>query len=181
MNGLLPCGAGVVRIPWIGANQEVGLMAQQGWTATGVIESPLESVSGVLLIVREGAVGSRNAPLLRALPGAGRLLGNATLRGGPTSFTVHYGSHPGGTVEVDPIRGLFRFTGGYKFSAEYQFAPHPKGTLLTYTARNVAPAEHRDRVGVRFQFWLGGRLKIGLRSGLRRMGKALGCRAYPGS
>jgi hypothetical protein len=156
-------------------------MTHQGWTATGVIEAPLEQVSEAFFTVAEGPIGAGSAPLLRVVPGVGRLFGNATLRGGPTTFTVHYGSQPGGTVDVDPVQRVFRFTGGYKFSAEYQFSPHSKGTLLTYTARNVAPAEHRDRVVVRLQFWLGGKLKIGLRGGLRRMGKALGCSAYPGS
>jgi hypothetical protein len=156
-------------------------MTQQGWTATGVIEAPLERVSDVLLVVTEGQIGRRNAPLLRAVPVGGHLLGGATLRGGPRSFTLHYGSHAGGKVEVDPARGFFRFEGGYKFGAEYRFTSHPKGTLLTYKAINVAPPDHRNRAAVRFQFWLGGKLKIGLRSGLRRMGKALGCRAYPGS
>jgi hypothetical protein len=164
-----------------GAKQEGEIMTQQGWTATGVIEAPLERVSDVLLTATEGPIGTGNAPLLRAVPGAGRLLGNATLRGGPRSFTLHYGLHPGGKVEVDPAHGYFRFEGGYKFSAEYRFTPHPKGTFLTYRAINVAPADHQNRAAVRFQFWLGGKLKIGLRSGLRRMGKALGCRAYPSS
>ena len=156
-------------------------MTEQGWTATGVIEAPPRRVADVLLTVEEGPIGPHNAPLLYAVPGAGRLLGRATLRGGPTKFSVHYGTHPGGTVVVDPVDGYFFFRGGYKFSAEYRFTPHPKGTLLTYTAGNVAPAEHKNRVSVRFQFWLGGRLKVGLRGGLRQMGKALGCRAYPGS
>jgi hypothetical protein len=156
-------------------------MTQQGWTATGVIEAPLERVSEAFLVATEGPISCRNAPLLLALPGAGRLLGRATLRGGPTIFTIHYGQEPGGSVEVDPGRGFFCFEGGYKFRAEYRFASHPKGTLLTYDAFNVAPADHQNRVTVRLQFWLGGKLKIGLRGGLRRMGKALGCPAYPGS
>lgn len=155
-------------------------MTRHGWTATGVIEASPERVADVLLVVVEGPIGVRNAPLLRALPGAGRLMGPATLRGGPTEFALHYGAHRGGTVEVDPLRGYFAFQGGYKFRAEYHFETHPKGTLLTYKAINVAPASHRDRVVVRFQFWLGGLLKVGLRGGLRRMGEALGCRAYPG-
>jgi hypothetical protein len=156
-------------------------MSQQGWTATGVIEAPLERVSAAFLTVTEGRVDRGNAPLLNVVPGAGRLLGGATLRGGPTEFTVHYGRHEGGTVEVDAARGYFAFQGGYKFRAEYRFTPHPKGTLLTYRAINVAPVEHRERAAVRFQFWLGGVLKVGLRGGLHRMGKALGCRAYAGS
>lgn len=80
---------------------------------------------------------------------------------------------------MDPLAGYFFFQGGYKFRAEYRFTPHPNGTLLTYTASNVAPETHKNRASVRFQFWLGGKLKIGLRSGLRRMAKALDCRAYP--
>jgi hypothetical protein len=155
-------------------------VSELAWSATGVIEAPFERVSSVLLAVAEGPVGNGNAPLLRAVPGAGRLLGNTILRGGPTKFTIHYGQDPGGTVEVDPERGWFAFQGGFKFRAEYTFDRHPKGTLLTYRAVNVAPAEYRERVAVRFQFWLGGVLKIGLRGGLRRMGTALGCRAYPG-
>lgn len=156
-------------------------MSEQGWTATGVIEASPERVADVLLTVTEGPIGGRNAPLLRAVPGAGRLLGHATLRGGPTTFAIHYGGpHQGGTVEVDPSKGYFAFQGGYKFRAEYHFTAHPKGTLLTYKAINVAPREHQGRAGVRFQFWLGGKLKVGLRGSLRRMGKALGCRAYPG-
>jgi hypothetical protein len=156
-------------------------MTGQGWSATGVIEAPPGRVAEVLLRVTEGAIGVHNAPLLYAVPGAGRLLGRATLRGGPTTFTIHYGRHPGGTVVVDPDGGRFYFRGGYKFSAEYRFTSHPKGTLLTYTAANVAPEEHQNRAAVRFQFWLGGKLKVGLRGGLRRIGKALDCRAYPGS
>ena len=156
-------------------------MGQHGWSATGVIEAPFERVSEVLLVVAEGPVGRGNAPLLRAFPGVGRFLGNATLRGGPTKFTIHYGREPGGTVEVDAGRGWFAFQGGFKFRAEYTFVPHPRGTKLTYRAVNVAPVEHRERRAVRFQFWLGGVLKVGLRGGLRRMGKALGCRAYLGS
>lgn len=156
-------------------------MNQQGWTATGVIEAPPERVSEVLLTVREGPVGKGNAPLLSVIPGGGRLLGGATLRGGPTEFALHYGPHPGGTVEVDPAGGYFAFQGGYKFRAEYRFAPHPKGTLLTYRALNVAPPEHQERAAVRLQFWLGGKLKIGLRGALRRIGSMLGCRTYPGS
>jgi hypothetical protein len=156
-------------------------MTDQGWTATGVIEAPPERVAEVLLTAREGPISPTNAPLLGMVPGAGRLLGRATLHGGPRQFALHYGPHPGGTVEVDPVAGHFIFQGGYKFRAEYHFTPHPKGTLLTYRAVNVAPAAHRNRAAVRFQFWLGGRLKVGLRSGLRRMGTALNCRTYAGS
>jgi hypothetical protein len=156
-------------------------MSQQGWTATGVIEAPLEEVTATFLKVTEGRVSKDNAPLLHVVPGAGKLLGNATLRGGPTQFTVHYGPYPGATVEVDREHGYFAFQGGYKFRAEYRFTTHPKGTLLTYRAINVAPASHQNRAPVRFQFWLGGVLKIGLRGGLRRMGKALSCRAYAAS
>ena len=154
-------------------------MIQQGWTGTGVIEAPPERVADVFLVAKEGPIGLRNAPLLRILPVAGRLLGHATLRGGPTKFTIHYGHAPGGIVEVDPDDGRFVFQGGYKFRAEYHFSSHPRGTLLTYGAVNAAPEEHQNRVAVRFQFWLAGKLKIGLRGGLRRIGKALGCRAYP--
>lgn len=164
-----------------GDDREGEIVTHQGWTATGVIEAPLKRVSDVLLTATEGPIGGGNAPLLGAVPGAGRLLGNATLRGGPRNFSLHYGAHAGGKVEVDPARGFFRFEGGYKFAAEYRFTPHPKGTLLTYKAINVAPADHQNRAAVRLQFWLGGKLKIGLRSGLRRMGKALDCRAYPGT
>jgi len=82
---------------------------------------------------------------------------------------------------VDRPRGYFSFHGGYKFAAEYHFTPHPKGTLLTYKAFNVAPEAHRTRPAVRLQFWLGAKLNLGLRSGLRHMGKTLDCRAYPGS
>ena len=156
-------------------------MKHQGWTATGVIEAPPERVRAVFLTVRPGPVGNGNAPLLRTLPGAGRFMGTANLRGGPREFTVHYGTHPGGTVEVNPDEGRFAFQGGYKFRAEYHFTPHRKGTLLTYTATNVAPPEHRNRRAVRLQFWLGGRLKAGLRGSLKRIGKELGCRTYPGA
>lgn len=156
-------------------------MTQQGWTATGVIEAPPERVRDTFLTVHEGPIGVRNAPLLRVLPGAGRLLRAATLHGGPRDFTVHYGTHPGGTIEVDPDAGYFAFQGGYKFRAEYRFAPHKRGTLLTYTAINVAPADHQDRAAVRLQFWLGGKLKVGLRGCLNNIGKRLDCRAYPGS
>lgn len=154
-------------------------MTYPGWTATGVIEAPLDRVRDVFLVVRPGPVGGGNAPLLRVLPGAGRFMGSANLRGGPREFTVHYGTHPGGTVEVDLDSGRFAFQGGYKFRAEYRFTEHRKGTLLTYTAVNVAPAEHRDRGAVRLQFWLGAKLKIGLRGALARVGRELGCRAYP--
>lgn len=146
-----------------------------------MIEAPLDRVTDVFLVATEGPINQHNAPLLRALPGSGRLLACATLRGGPREFTIYYGEHPGGTVEVDPVGGRFVFEGGYKFRAEYHFTAHPKGTLLTYKVKNVAPAGHQRRVAVRFQFWLGGRLKIGLRGGLCRMGEALECRAYPGS
>jgi hypothetical protein len=155
-------------------------MGQQGWVATGVIEASPQRVADVLLVAEEGSVGDRNAPLLRVLPGAGRFMNRASLRGGPVEFGLYYGAHRGGTVVVDPERGLFVFEGGYKFRAEYRFSAHPRGTLLTYKAVNVAPGEHRERVGVRLQFWLGGKLRIGLRGGLRRMGRMLGCRAYPG-
>lgn len=154
-------------------------MNNQGWTATGVIEAPPERVCDEFLTVREGPVGDDNARLLRALPGAGRLLRAANLRGGPRQFTVHYGTHPGGMVEVDPSEGRFAFQGGYKFRAEYHFTPHPKGTLLTYKATNVAPQAHRNRGTVRLQFWLGGKLKLGLRGSLKRIGRELGCRTYP--
>lgn len=154
--------------------------AEQGWTATGVVEAPMARVVEVLLVAEEGPIGASNAPLLQAVPGAGRFLGRATLRGGPTEFVVLYGAHPGGTVEVDRTAGYFAFQGGYKFRAEYRFTPHEKGTLLTYRAINVAPLDHRKRAAVRFQFWLAGKLKIGLRGGLRRIGTALDCHTYPG-
>jgi hypothetical protein len=156
-------------------------LAEQGWTATGVVEAPLERVVEVLLVAEEGPIGKRNVPLLQAVPGAGRLLGRATLRGGPHEFVVLYGANPGGTVEVDRTEGYFAFQGGYKFRAEYRFTAHEKGTLLTYRAINVAPLEHRQRTAIRFQFWLAGKLKVGLRGGLRRIGTALACRTYPGS
>lgn len=151
----------------------------QSWTATGVIEAPPDRVRDVFLVVRPGPVGNGNASLLRVLPGAGRFMGAANLHGGPHEFTVHYGTHPGGTVEVDPDDGRFAFQGGYKFRAEYHFTPHPKGTLLTYTAINVAPPEHQNRTTVRLQFRLGAALKAGLRGSLKRIGRELGCRSYP--
>ncbi|MPZ80866.1 MAG: hypothetical protein GEV28_10890 [Actinophytocola sp.] len=119
------------------------------------------------------------APLLAAVPGAGRLLPGATLRGGPERFTLHYGgrSAAGGTVEVG--RRTFAMQGGFKFRAEYEFAAHPRGTLLTYRVCNVAPSPHRDRALVRFQFWLSGKLRVGLRGALRRIGSVVGCRGYP--
>jgi hypothetical protein len=156
-------------------------LAEQGWTATGVVEAPLQRGIEVLLVVEEGPISKCNAPLLQAVPGAGRLLGRATLRGGPNEFAVLYGAHPGGTVEVDRAEGYFAFQGGYKFRAEYRFTPHEKGTLLTYRAINVAPLDHQKRAAVRFQFWLAGKLKVGLRGGLRRIGTTLACRTYPGS
>jgi hypothetical protein len=155
-------------------------LPELGWTATGVIEAPLERVVEQLLVAEEGPIGKHNAPLLAAVPGAGRFLGRATLRGGPNEFAVLYGTHPGGTVEIDRTHGYFAFQGGYKFRAEYRFTPHEKGTLLTYRALNVAPREHRERVAVRFQFWVAGKLQVGLRGGLRRIGAALDCRTYPG-
>lgn len=156
-------------------------MNRLGWTATGVIEAPPERVCDVFLAVREGAVGEGNAPLLRVLPGAGRPLNAATLSGGPMAYTVLYGTHPGGTVEVDPAAGYFAFQGGYKFRAEYRFSAHREGALLTYTAINVAPAAHQGRAAVRFQFWLGGKLKVGLRGCLTTIGRRLDCRVYPAS
>jgi hypothetical protein len=147
--------------------------------AHGVVEAPPDTVCAALLRVREGRIGRDNAPLLAAVPGAGRLLTGATLRGGPAEFTLHYGgrSAVGGTVEVG--RRTFAMQGGFKFRAEYEFAAHPRGTLLTYRVCNVAPAPHRDRTLVRCQFWLSGKLRIGLRGALRRIGDVVGCRAYP--
>lgn len=82
---------------------------------------------------------------------------------------------------MDPATGHFAFQGGYKFRAEYRFTPHSKGTLLTYTAINVAPPRHQNRTSARFQFWLGGTLKVGLRGSLKDIGRRLGCRTYPGT
>ncbi|GAB1509965.1 hypothetical protein [Actinophytocola sp. KF-1] len=154
-------------------------MKRQVWTATGVIEAPPTDVCDVFLTAREGAVGAGNALLLRALPGAGRFMRSASLWGGPRQFTLRYWARPAGTVEVDHAAGYFAFQGGYKFRAEYRFSPHPAGTLLTFTAVNVAPEEHRSRALVRFQFWLGGKLKIGLRGSLKHIGRRFGCRTYP--
>lgn len=149
------------------------------WTATGVIEAPLADVCEAVLRVREGRVGRDNAPLLAAVPGAGRLMTRATVRGGPAEFTLHYSDRgpAAGTVTVG--RNDFAMQGGFKFRAEYEFSAHPRGTLLTYRAVNVAPPSHRDKPLVRFQFWLGGRLRIGLRGALRRIGSLLEARAYP--
>lgn len=143
------------------------------YEARGVIEAPLDTVRATFLRVAEGPVGPDNAPLLRGLPGAGRFMTGATLRGGPTSFTVHYGTDAGGTVEVGT--STFTFRGGYKFAADYEFSAHERGTLLTYRAHNVAPASHRDKALVRAQFWLAGRLRIGLRGALRTIGRRLNC------
>jgi hypothetical protein len=143
-----------------------------------VVEAPLDTVCAAMLRSHEGRVGRDNAPLLAAVPGAGRLMGGAVLRGGPREFTLHYGGGPaGGTVEVGPRS--FAMHGGFKFRAEYEFSAHPRGTLLTFRAVNVAPAAHRERALVRFQFWLGGRLRVGLRGALRRTGRIVGCAAYP--
>jgi hypothetical protein len=151
------------------------------WKATGVIEAPLDKVCAAMLTVREGRVGRDNAPLLTAIPGAGRLMTAAVLRGGPSRFTLHYGSRSpaGGTVEVG--ERTFAMQGGFKFRAEYEFSPHPNGTLLTYRAINVAPPAHRDRPLVRLQFWLGARLKIGLRGALRHIAHTVDCHTYPGT
>jgi hypothetical protein len=151
------------------------------WTATGVIEAPLDKVCAAMLTVHEGRVGRHNAPLLAAIPGAGRLMTAATLRGGPAEFTLHYGSRSpaGGKVEVG--KRTFAMQGGYKFRAEYEFSPHPNGTLLTYRAINVAPPIHRNRTLVRLQFWLGARLKLGLRGALRHIAHTVDCHTYPGT
>ena len=148
------------------------------WTATGVVEAPLdEGLRGDAAGAR-GPGGPGQRALLAAVPGAGRLMGGAVLRGGPREFTLHYGGGPaGGTVEVGPRS--FAMQGGFKFRAEYTFSAHPRGTLLTCRAVDVAPAAHRDRALVRFQFWLGGRLRAGLRGALRRTGRIVGCAAYP--
>jgi hypothetical protein len=150
-----------------------------GWTAYGIVEAPVDEVTAALLRVRPGRVGPDNAPLLRAIAGAGRFLTGAELRGGPEKFTLHYGDSPqaGGTVEVG--ERYFAMQGGYKFRAEYRFAPHERGTLLTYRAINVAPAAHREKTLVKLQFRLGGALRIGLRGALRTIGTHLNCRAYP--
>lgn len=151
------------------------------WTATGVIEAPLDKVCKAMLTVHEGRIGRDNAPLLAAFPGAGHLMTRARLKGGPSHFTVHYAdrSPAGGTVEVGPRS--FAMQGGFKFRAEYEFSAHPEGTLLTYSAINVAPPSHRDRALVRLQFWLGARLKIGLRGALRRTASILNCPTHPGT
>jgi len=150
-----------------------------GWTAYGVIEAPLDAVCAELLLAEPGPVGPANAPLLRAIAGAGRLMGGAELRGGPATFTLHYrGAHQaGGTVEVGTRS--FAMQGGYKFRAEYHFAPHERGTLLTYRAINVAPGAHREKALVKLQFRLGGLLRVGLRGALRIIGAHLSCRTYP--
>jgi hypothetical protein len=134
-----------------------------------------------MLTVHEGRTGRDNAPLLAAIPGAGRLMAGASVQGGPSRFTLHYGpqASPGGTIEVG--RRSFAMQGGFKFRAEYEFAEHPRGTLLTYRAVNVAPASHRNRALVRFQFWLGARLRVGLRGALRRTAHILDCPTYPGT
>jgi len=152
-------------------------VTEQSWAATGVIEAPPAQVCEVFLRVAEGRVGPTNAALLSTVPGAGRFLAGATLRGGPDRFTIHYGPNPGGTVER--TENTFAFQGGFKFRAEYHFTSHEKGTLLTYRAVNVAPPSHRDKRLVRLQFRLAGRLKVGLRGTLRRIGRRLNCRAYP--
>lgn len=144
-----------------------------------MIEAPLSEVREVFLRVTEGRVGQENAPLLSTIPGAGRFLAGATLKGGPGRFTVHYGNDPGGTVER--TESGFAFQGGFKFRVEYGFTNHEKGTLLTYRAVNVAPPSHRDKYLVRLQFRLAGALRIGLRGTLRRIARRLHCRAYPGT
>lgn len=141
------------------------------WTAKGIIEAPLDRVVAAVLRVAEGPVSEHNAPLLVTIPGVGR----ARLVGGPDEFDVYYGHHPGGTVIVDRDHHRFTFSGGYKFRAEYEFTEHAQGTLLLYRAYNIAPAAHQTRARIRMQFWLGGKLKIGLRSALRRIGHLLGC------
>jgi hypothetical protein len=152
------------------------------WSATGVIEASTKEVTDVFLTVHQGSVGWDNAPLLYTIPGGGRWMrmSAVTLAGGPERFTLHYGSHPGGTVEVDRKRRWFAMQGGYKFRAEWSFAPHERGTLLTYSVFNVTPGAARYRALVRFQFWLSGKLKIGLRGILRRIASTLDCAAYPG-
>jgi hypothetical protein len=50
---------------------------------------------------------------------------------------------------------------------------------LTYKVFNVAPESHRQNFLVRLQFHLAGKLKVGLRGILRKLGRALNARAYP--
>lgn len=141
------------------------------WTATGIIEAPLDRVAAVVLKVAEGPVSAHNAPMLATIPGVSR----ARLVGGPDEFGVYYGQHAGGTVTVDRAHHRFVFSGGYKFRAEYEFTEHGRGTLMTYRAYNIAPSAHQSRARVRIQFWLGSKLKVGLRGALRRIGQLLDC------
>lgn len=144
------------------------------WSASAVIEAPIDRVDEILLMVREGPVGAGNAPLLGMLPRVGRMPG-MSLRGGPDRFELCYGNQPGGTVEVDRKRHWFAMQGGYKFRAEYLFEPHERGTLLTYSVFNVAPGPAHDTALTRVQFWLSGKLSFGVRRIVRRISTVLGC------
>lgn len=145
------------------------------WSATGVIEAPLEQVLDLVLTVRPGKPGRDNAFLVSTVPGVGR---RVWLSGGPARFGVHYGGDAeGGFIEVDRDRRMFAFHGGFKFRGEYFFDRHERGTLLTYKVYNVAPDSHRNNPLVRLQFRVAGKLKVGLRGILRRIGRELDARA----
>jgi hypothetical protein len=137
---------------------------------TGVVETSPERVADLLLAVRPGPIGGRNAWLLSATGATG------TLSGGPRVFTAHMTAHSM-TVEVD--ESTLGLQGGWWYRGEYTVAPHPQGTLLSHRVLNVA---QRMRWGVPAanRFFIGREKgqRDGLTTLLGRIGDELGCAAY---
>ncbi len=105
------------------------------WTATGVVEAPLDDVADLVLRAEAGEVASERWFVPHVPVGAG-----LALTGGPVRFGVlpHGLSVPTSYIEVDRARRTLAVEGRWWFRGVYAFEAHPNGTLVTYRVYDMA-------------------------------------------
>lgn len=101
--------------------------SRAGWTATGIVEAPVEQVWQALL---------EFSPYLSA---ADRRAITST--SGPQVFSASRGQPEAGRVHIEADKKQHRLVvkGEWWYCGVHSVEPHPRGSLLAYRIYNVAP------------------------------------------
>lgn len=136
---------------------------------TGVVDARIDRVADLVLTVRTGEVGARNAWLFQGLAE------QAELSGGPDRYTYQADGHSG-TIEVDHAGRAIAYQGGWWYRGEYALSPTDASTRIVHRVHNVA-TRARWAVPLANRMFIGFPAQVRARFAetLQRLGTELAC------